>query len=203
MLNTIPSNISLNDDFYVIRETLNKKEKILAQEKNSILERKAITEKEDIVNKNLNCILCKDKISETKINLSNPTFGVNFEKCNEIVIDKINEMEAMKDMLSKYEDFVKYLQNENGDEELEIAMKCKEELTSYNSLLKDNNIKLKEIIMELMRNTENSINENLMLRINKVINATSYQGEVYDDLVAMMKVQAMLIEYDIGKGIYN
>ena len=32
---------------------------------------------------------------------------------------------------------------------------------------------------------------------------TSYQGEVYDDLVAMMKVQAMLIEYDIGKGIYN
>ena len=161
------------------------------------------TEKEDIVNKNLNCILCKDKISETKINLSNPTFGVNFEKCNEIVIDKINEMEAMKDMLSKYEDFVKYLQNENGDEELEIAMKCKEELTSYNSLLKDNNIKLKEIIMELMRNTENSINENLMLRINKVINETSYQGEVYDDLVAMMKVQAMLIEYDIGKGIYN
>ena len=82
-------------------------------------------------------------------------------------------------------------------------MKCKEELTSYNSLLKDNNIKLKEIIMELMRNTENSINENLMLRINKVINETSYQGEVYDDLVAMMKVQAMLIEYDIGKGIYN
>ena len=80
VLNTIPSNISLNDDFYVIRETLNKKEKILAQEKNSILERKAITEKEDIVNKNLNCILCKDKISETKINLSNPTFGVNFEK---------------------------------------------------------------------------------------------------------------------------
>ena len=203
VLNTIPSNISLNDDFYVIRETLNKKEKIIAQEKNSILERKAITEKEDIVNKNLNCILCKDKISETKINLSNPTFGVNFEKCNEIVIDKINEMEAMKDMLSKYEDFVKYLQNENGDEELEIAMKCKEELTSYNSLLKDNNIKLKEIIMELMRNTENSINENLMLRINKVINETSYQGEVYDDLVAMMKVQAMLIEYDIGKGIYN
>ena len=58
----------------------------------------------------MNCILCKDKISETKINLSNPTFGVNFEKCNEIVIDKINEMEAMKDMLSKYEDFVKYLQ---------------------------------------------------------------------------------------------
>ena len=54
-----------------------------------------------------------------------------------------------------------------------------------------------------MRNTENSINENLMLRINKVINETSYQGEVYDDLVAMMKVQAMLIEYDIGKGIYN
>ena len=73
----------------------------------------------------------------------------------------------------------------------------------HNSLLKDNNIKLKEIIMELMRNTENSINENLMLRINKVINETSYQGEVYDDLVAMMKVQAMLIEYDIGKGIYN
>ena len=203
VLNTIPSNISLNDDFYVIRETLNKKEKILAQEKNSILERKTITEKEDIVNKNLNCILCKDKISETKINLNNPTFGVNFEKCNEIVIDKINEMEAMKDMLSKYEDFVKYLQNENGDEELEIAMKCKEELTAYNSLLKDNNIKLKEIIMELMRNTDNNINENLMLRINKVINETSYQGEVYNDLVAMMKVQAMLIEYDIGKGIYN
>ena len=170
---------------------------------NKILDKKSQIEQTDILNKNLNIILCKDKVSETKMNISNPIFGVNFEKCSEIANEKINEMESLRDILSKYEDFIKYLQSENPDEELDNFLKYKEDLNIYNSFLKDNNIKLKSLLVEILKSNEATLNENLSNKINRVLNETGYGLEMYEDLIAMMKVQAMLIEYDMGKGNYN
>ena len=203
VLNVVPNTADMNEDFFVIRDTLNKKEDILIQEKNKILDKKSQIEQTDILNKNLNIILCKDKVSETKMNISNPIFGVNFEKCSEIANEKINEMESLRDILSKYEDFIKYLQSENPDEELDNFLKYKEDLNIYNSFLKDNNIKLKSLLVEILKSNEATLNENLSNKINRVLNETGYGLEMYEDLIAMMKVQAMLIEYDMGKGNYN
>ena len=112
-------------------------------------------------------------------------------------------MESLRDILSKYEDFIKYLQSENPDEELDNFLKYKEDLNIYNSFLKDNNIKLKSLLIEILKSNEATLNENLSNKINKVLNETGYGLEMYEDLIAMMKVQAMLIEYDMGKSNYN
>jgi hypothetical protein len=62
VLNCISDDIRLNDDFYVIRDTLNKKENVIYNQRDVILERKKEIENNDIIRKNEDIIYVKIKL---------------------------------------------------------------------------------------------------------------------------------------------
>ena len=204
VLNSIPNeNPKLNDDFFIIRDTLNKKEYILSQQKELILDRKSQIERNDIKSKNLNVLLCGDKITETKLsNMRNQGNPQNNAKMIEILNEKISEFESIKDMMSKYEDFMIYLQHENEDEEIEFRWKAKEELNMCNSYLREKNARYKEIILDLIT-SKGTITDEELEKMAKEINEINVNSEIFEDMVELMKISGMMIENAMKKGVYN
>jgi hypothetical protein len=191
VLNLVPDNSKLSDDFFIIRDTLNKKESTLVLQKERMLERKTQISQNDLLYKNMNVILCKDKVYDMK------------DKCINILNEKINEMEIMKNEMSKYEDYVLYLQSDKGCNN-EDLFRNKNELIMFNGLLKENNMKLRNVIVELLANVNGDIiGKDVMDKVFQVVNQVSVNGEMYGDVIDLLKTQAMFMEHLLGVGVYN
>ena len=163
VLNCISDDIRLNDDFYVIRDTLNRKENVIYNQRDVILERKNEIERNDIIRKNEDIILCKDKINEIKLlDKSN----INYEKSFQILNEKISIYESLRDLMLKYEDFINFI---DKDGEYDIIFKSKDELLNYNNSLIENNILLRRIIEDLLKNNYNNVDEEEMKKINHLV----------------------------------
>ncbi len=187
VLNCISDNIILNDDFYVIRDTLNRKENVIYNQRNIISERKNEIEKKDIIKKNEDIILCKDKITEIKLSEKN---NINYEKCFNLLNEKISVYENLKNLMSKYEDFINYIDKDNDNDNI---FKSKDELLKYNNSLKENNILLRRIIENLLRKNHEKINDEEMKKINNIINLEKSFSTFNEDLIMFLKNQANLI----------
>ena len=191
VLNLVPDNSKLSDDFFIIRDTLNKKESTLALQKEKMLERKTQISQNDLLYKNMNVILCKDKVYDMK------------DKCINILNEKINEMEIMKNEMTKYEDYILYLQSDKGCNN-EDLFRNKNELIMFNGLLKENNMKLRNVIVELLANVNGDIvGKDVMDKVFQVVNQVSVNGEMYGDVIDLLKTQAMFMEHLLGVGVYN
>ena len=188
VLNCISDNIILNDDFYVIRDTLNRKENVIYNQRNIIFERKNEIEKKDIIKKNEDIILCKDKITEIKLSEKN---DINYEKCFNLLNEKISVYENLKNLMSKYEDFINYIDKDNDNDNI---FKSKDELLKYNNSLKENNILLRRIIENLLKKNHEKINDEEMKKINNIINLEKSFSTFNEDLIMFLKNQANLIE---------
>ncbi len=191
VLNCISDDIRLNDDFYVIRDTLNRKENVIYNQRDVILERKNEIERNDIIRKNEDIILCKDKINEIKLlDKSN----INYEKSFQILNEKISIYESLRDLMNKYEDFINFI---DKDGEYDIIFKSKDELLNYNNSLIENNILLRRIIEDLLKNNYNNIEEEEMKKINQAINFDKSFSSFNEDLILLLRNQAKNIEKNL------
>ena len=192
VLNCISDDIRLNDDFYVIRDTLNRKENVIYNQRDVILERKNEIERNDIIRKNEDIILCKDKINEIKLlDKSN----INYEKSFQILNEKISIYESLRDLMNKYEDFINFI---DKDGEYDIIFKSKDELLKYNNSLIENNILLRRIIEDLLKNNNNNnIDEEEMKKINQVINFDKSFSSFNEDLIFLLINKAKIIEKNL------
>ena len=191
VLNCISDDIRLNDDFYVIRDTLNRKENVIYNQRDVILERKNEIERNDIIRKNEDIILCKDKINEIKLlDKSN----INYEKSFQILNEKISIYESLRDLMLKYEDFINFI---DKDGEYDIIFKSKDELLNYNNSLVENNILLRRIIEDLLKNNNNNIDDEEMKKINKIINFDKSLNSFNEDLILLLRNQAKIIEKNL------
>ena len=192
VLNCVSDDIRLNDDFYVIRDTLNRKENVIYNQRDVILERKNEIERNDIIRKNEDIILCKDKINEIKLlDKSN----INYEKSFQILNEKISIYESLRDLMNKYEDFINFI---DKDGEYDIIFKSKDELLNYNNSLVENNILLRRIIEDLLKNNNNNnIDEEEMKKINQVINFDKSFSSFNEDLIFLLINKAKIIEKNL------
>ena len=191
VLNCISDDIRLNDDFYVIRDTLNKKENVIYNQRDVILERKKEIENNDIIRKNEDIILCKDKINEIQLIDKDK---INYEKSFQILNEKISNYESLRDLMMKYEDFINFI---DKDGEYDIIFKSKDELLKYNNSLIENNILLRRIIEDLLKNNNNNIDDEEMKKINKVINFDKSFNSFNEDLILLLRNQAKIIEKNL------
>ena len=200
VLNNISIEEKLNDDFFNIRDTLNKKNEIIYIQKNEILKRKNYIESNDIMKKNENILFCNDKIMEMKLlnnnNINNNNYKINFEKSFQILNEKITTYENLKELYEKYEDYLNYIEKSNNENyELENKFKVKNELINYNNLLIQNNLILKNIIINLLKNNNIEYNEN----IKNIFNNIKKQGFMNDDLFFIFINQAKINELNLLK----
>ena len=191
VLNCISDDIRLNDDFYVIRDTLNKKENVIYNQRDVILERKNEIENNDIIRKNEDIILCKDKINEIQLIDKDK---INYEKSFQILNEKISNYESLRDLMMKYEDFINFI---DKDGEYDIIFKSKDELLKYNNSLIENNILLRRIIEDLLKNNYNNVDEEEMKKINQVINFDKSFSSFNEDLILLLRNQAKIIEKNL------
>ena len=191
VLNCISDDIRLNDDFYVIRDTLNKKENVIYNQRDVILERKNEIENNDIIRKNEDIILCKDKINEIQLIDKDK---INYEKSFQILNEKISNYESLRDLMMKYEDFINFI---DKDGEYDIIFKSKDELLKYNNSLIENNILLRRIIEDLLKNNYNNVDEEEMKKINQVINFDKSFSSFNEDLILLLRNQAKNIEKNL------
>ena len=191
VLNCISDDIRLNDDFYVIRDTLNKKENVIYNQRDVILERKKEIENNDIIRKNEDIILCKDKINEIQLIDKDK---INYEKSFQILNEKISNYESLRDLMMKYEDFINFI---DKDGEYDIIFKSKDELLKYNNSLIENNILLRRIIEDLLKNNNNNIDDEEMKKINKIINFDKSFNSFNEDLILLLRNQAKIIKKNL------
>jgi hypothetical protein len=112
-------------------------------------------------------------------------------------------MEIMKNEMSKYEDYILYLQSDKGCNN-EDLFRNKNELIMFNGLLKENNMKLRNVIVELLANVNGDIvGKDVMDKVFQVVNQVSVNGEMYGDVIDLLKTQAMFMEHLLGVGVYN
>lgn len=188
-------------DFYSIKNTLNQKMSILNNKKDSINDLKNEIAQNDITLKNQNIILCKDKFVELKNerNSSSSKVSKNENKIMEIINVRLNDLNSLKDILNKYEDFVGYLQNENDiNTELENKFKIKDEICYFNELLKSNNSKLKYLLMEIVEKcniSDNTLNNKIMKILNEKEELTNLCGE--DCYINFIGAQCKIMEYSL------
>jgi hypothetical protein len=93
--------------------------------------------------------------------------------------------------MSKYEDFINYIDKDNDNDNI---FKSKDELLKYNNSLKENNILLRRIIENLLRKNHEKINDEEMKKINNIINLEKSFSTFNEDLIMFLKNQANLIE---------
>jgi hypothetical protein len=216
VINQVNEAQTFTTEFMIIRDTLNKRGDYINSQKEELLTEREKIENEQIKEKNLQIVLCKDKIIEGKLkrnvnnNLSisanNSKNSIHIQPYNnklvDIVDEKIEYYENLKNTLFQYEDFIKFLKEEDAracasdrqnSSDLAQNLKLKESLLNENYILKTKNIKMTQIISELLKNKDILANESLINDLNIVMN-TDKDVLTNDDLFSMMRCQALLIE---------
>jgi len=194
VLNNIQEGKKLNEDFFIIRNTLNKKNEIINIQKNEILNRKNYIEFNDIIKKNENLMFCNDKIIEMK--LINNKNKINYEKSFEILNEKITTYENLKELYEKYEDYLNFIEKSNVENfVLEKNFKIKDELINFNNLLMKNNLILKNVLINLIKEKKIDYDEN----IKNILNNYKHQSFLYEDFFFMLINQSKINEKNILK----
>ena len=193
VLNNIQEGKKLNEDFFIIKNTLNKKNEIINIQKNEILNRKNYIEFNDIIKKNENIIFCNDKINEMK--LINNKNKINYEKSFEILNEKITTFENLKELYEKYEDYLNFMEKSNENFELEKNFKIKDELINFNNLLMQNNLILKNFLINLIKEKKIDYDE----KIKNILNNNKNNFFLKEDFFFMLINQSKINEKNIIK----
>jgi hypothetical protein len=65
-------------------------------------------------------------------------------------------------------------------------------------------MKLRNVIVELLANVNGDIvGKDVMDKVFQVVNQVSVNGEMYGDVIDLLKTQAMFMEHLLGVGVYN
>lgn len=209
VVNQVYESQTLTTEFLIIRDTLNHRINYLIDQKeiNSIEKEKI--ENDETKNLNLDLLLCKDKIIESKVNMinaSNNYGGTNSKlsalnsstlsannnnKVVELIDEKIEIYENMRNNIAQSEDNLR--KNKGEGESFNLNSNLAENLMNENYILKTKNIRLIKYLSNLLKNKEfEMIDENLN-ELNELMN--SYKDLLFsEDMFNIIKSQAAVIE---------
>lgn len=106
-----------------------------------------------------------------------------------IIDEKIDIYESLKNNLIQYEDFIQF-QNQNNNNP---NSKLKHSLISENYILKAINIKLKNLLTKILKNKEIDIKSSQFKELTEIFNI-NYEILYSEDLFFYLQSQALLIE---------
>lgn len=212
VLNQVYEAQAITREFLIIRETLNSRSEYVTKQKDSYLYEKELLEKDTIKEKNIEVLLCKDKIMESRLNsntINNQTLNtVNSKgslavgqtdknKLFEIIDEKIEIYDNLKNNLAYYEEYIQNrefeFQDENMDENKLSSLRFKESLLNDNYMLKSKNIRLVNFIKNILKKKEIEFSEKTVDELTDIVSCD--RDIVFtEDLFHMLKSQALLME---------
>jgi len=179
VINQVYDSQSLTPEFLIIRETLNNRSNFLTKQKESFILEKDKVKRIFSKEKNSDLIQCKDKIVESKT-------SSNYKEkiLSEILDDKIEVYENLKNNLLNYDEYIQKQEEETND--------IKENLMHENYILKIKNIKLRDALVKLLENDKLNDEEHIE-DINKIIHQK--KDVIFtEDLFHILKSQALMLE---------
>jgi hypothetical protein len=196
VVNQVFESQSLTKEFFIIRETLNSRDDYIEKQRKFFLSEKEKISKE--LNKDLKfqILLAHDKITENYLRLLESEKN---EGLANLLEEKIEELQNLKNNLALYEDFLQYREENNLNLEGEMArkatypLKLRESLLSENAGLKVKFLKLKSLFMRLAKEKSIELDEQSFKELNAIMNSNYdiiYSEEIFD----LMKAQAILVE---------
>ena len=157
----------------------------------------------------MNLLLCKDKIVESKVNISN--YGAtntknsalnastysnnNNNKILELIDEKIEIYENLKNNIAQYEDNM--IKEKDLEENNNFNLNIAENLMNENYLLKTKNIRLIKFLYTFMKNKEFDMTEESLYELDDLMNGNP--NHVFpEDLFNIIKSQSIIIENILG-----
>ena len=213
VVNQVYESQSLTTEFLIIRDTLNNKMNYIMDQKeiNSGLKEKI--EKDETKIQNMNLLLCKDKIVESKVNMSNygatnskisalnaSTYSnnINNNKLLELIDEKIEIYENLRNNMAQYEDNM--IKEKDLEENNNFNLNIAENLMNENYLLKTKNIRLIKFLYRFIENKEFDLTEESLYELDDLMNGHS--NHVFpEDLFNIIKSQSIIIENILGAQI--
>jgi len=196
VVNQVFDSQSLTKEFLIIRETLNSRDEYLEKQKKYFFSEKEKVSKE--LNKDLKyqILLSHDKITENYLRLldSEKTEGLA-----NLLEEKIEEIQNLKNNLALYEDFLQYREENQINLEGELAvkvqypLKIREGLLCENAGLKVKFLKLKSLFLRLARQRTIELDEQGFKELNAIMNS-NYDVVYSEEIFGLMKAQALLVE---------
>jgi hypothetical protein len=196
VVNQVFDSQSLTKEFLIIRETLNSRDEYLEKQKKYFFSEKEKVSKE--LNKDLKyqILLSHDKITENYLRLldSEKTEGLA-----NLLEEKIEEIQNLKNNLALYEDFLQYREENQINSEGEFAvrvqypLKIREVLLCENAGLKVKFLKLKSLFLRLARQRTIELDEQGFKELNAIMNS-NYDVVYSEEIFGLMKAQALLVE---------
>lgn len=198
VVNQVFESQALTKEFLIIRETLNSRDEFLEKQKKFFLAEKEKISKELVTDVKYQILLTHDKITENYLKLLETERA---EGMNALIIDKIEELNNIKNNLVYYEDFLQYKeenqinQSENNNllSNRNYPMRVREALSVENFTLKTKFLKLKSLFYKLVRNKHIELDENSYTQLSSILN-DPYDAAHSEDLFNMLKAQALLVE---------
>ena len=191
VINDIPDNVinqNLNEDFFIVKDTLNNKKKMLNKKYEEYNNFKNILNTDDALKNNDVFIILGNKINDISNLINNDKMPKEYSK---ILDEKIKKYENMKNPNS-------------GENNIEM------ELILTNNILEKKNSQLRQIIKDILSNDKKNnpvitpeIKEKLITILN---DDNSGQGNnkitnycLYEDLIMMLNAQCYLNEMQINQ----
>jgi hypothetical protein len=191
VINDIPDNVinqNLNEDFFIVKDTLNNKKNMLNKKYEEYNNFKNILNTDDTLKNNDVFIMLGNKINDINNLIYNDKMPKEYSK---ILDEKIKKYENMKN-------------HNSGENNMEM------ELMLTNNILEKKNSQLRQIIKDILSNDKNSypiitpeIKEKLVTILN---DDNSGQGNskitnycLYEDLIMMLNAQCYLNEMQINQ----
>ena len=209
VVNQVYESQSLTTEFLIIRDTLNNKMNYLMDQKEINFGVKERIEKDETKIQNMNLLLCKDKIVESKVNISN--YGAtnsknsalnastysnnNNNKILELIDEKIEIYENLRNNMAQYEDNI--IKEKDLEENNNFNLNTAENLMNENYLLKTKNIRLIKFLYSFMKNKEFDMTEESLYELDDLMNGNP--NHVFpEDLFNIIKSQSIIIENILG-----
>jgi hypothetical protein len=212
VVNQVYESQTLTTEFLIIRDTLNHKINYLMDQKEINSAEKEKLENDETKELNLNMLLCKDKIVESKVNMTNMSNNyagtnskisalnsstlsvnnnINNNKVMELIEEKIEIYENLRNHIAQYEDNSK--RNKGEGENLSLNLNVAENLMNENYLLKTKNIKLIKFLSNILKNKELELIDENLNELNELMN--SNKDLIFsEDMFNIVKSQALIIE---------
>ncbi len=197
VVNQVYDSQSLTKEFLIIRDTLNSRDEYLDKQKKYFLSEKEKVSKEFNKDLKYQILLAHDKITENYLRLLE---SEKAEGLANLVEDKIEEMQNLKNNLALYEDFLQYreenqLNSEGGDMAVKALypLGIREGLLTENAALKVKFLRLKGLFMRLAREKSIELDEQGFKELNAIMNS-SYDVLYSEEMFSLMKAQALLVE---------
>lgn len=195
VVNQVFESQSLTKEFLIIRETLNSRDEYLEKQKKYFVSEKGKVNKE--LNKDLkyHILLAHDKITENYLKLLESEKN---EGLANLLEEKIDEMQNLKNDLALYEDFLQYkeenqIQADELNVKVQYPVKIREGLLVENAALKVKFLKLKSLFLRLAHQSVIELDEQGFQELNAIMNS-NYDVVYSEEIFGLMKAQALLVE---------